>query len=165
MYFTDPQFGLFVHTYTPSIALWILSAMLVGVLLYKKKNRDAAVFSIALVLTAVIVWAAKLMFAVPRPEDALVVLTSYAFPSGHAAGGAFLAVMLSWLYIRRKKTTTLHILVVCSFVLLGFMLGYSRLLINVHTPFQVLTGFLLGAAIPLIVVWISSKNYFSFLGK
>jgi undecaprenyl-diphosphatase len=165
MYLTHSQLGLFVHTYTPSIAIWIVSAILVCILLYKKKKKDAVVLSTALIATTAAVWAMKLIFAVPRPEDALVVLTSYAFPSGHAASGAFLAIMLSWLYGKEKKLTPLRALMMFNFVLLGSLLGYSRLLIGVHTPSQILAGFLLGAAIPLFVIWIARNIHLPFLGK
>jgi undecaprenyl-diphosphatase len=162
---TDPQLGLFIHELTPPTVLWIFSLFLICMLLYRKKRDEAAVFFIALLSTTAAVFITKVLFAVPRPEDALITLTSYAFPSGHAASGAFLCVMLSWLYIKSKRLSPLRVSVLFIFLCMGLFLGYSRLLIGVHTPLQVAAGFIIGTAIPLLVIKMYYKNYFPFLGK
>lgn len=168
MYFLNSEFGLLIHLFTPPMVLWILSVCVIAGLLISGKKSEAIIFAIALFATTIAIWSAKLFFAIPRPVDALVSLDSYAFPSGHAASGMFLAVMLSWLYIKHTgKLNAFGYIMSAVFILFGLLLGYSRILIGVHTPFQVFAGFILGSAVPLAVLFALSKGkgYLSRFGK
>lgn len=153
------QIALAIHHYTPTHMLWAFAALTILLLLTRKRRYEALVFALALLAITASVWFAKLLFAVPRPEDALVVLTSYAFPSGHAASGAFLMVMLLWLYRRfiPNPPTPQRIGIVFLLAGFAFLLGYSRIIIGVHTPLQVLAGFALGAIVPLCVLCTAAR--------
>lgn len=84
----------------------------------------------------------KEFFAVPRPEDALVPVSGYAFPSGHAMGAAFLAMMIGFLTHRIPRLQRYGILLAVSVVTVAVMV--SRVHLNVHTPLQVYAGASLG---------------------
>ena len=92
------------------------------------------------------VWFLKLMFAVPRPAEALVQAGGYAFPSGHASGVMFLAIVLEW-YFRVVLQVQQLLLVRIALVLFVLAVGYSRLYLQVHTLDQVLAGFLVGGVV------------------
>lgn len=160
MSFLSPQLGLLINTLTPTLAFWLVAASILLVLLYKKEKRKAAIFTTALFATTLCVEIIKLSFAVPRPQDALIVLSTYAFPSGHAASSAFLATSLLWLYKSTAKNASLVSTLLVGSILLGFalLIAYSRILIGVHTPLQVVTGFCIGVAIPLAVIFLSNKQ-------
>lgn len=165
MYLASPAFGLLIHHITPSYSVFIFTVLIVGVLLLSKNTVQALVFAIAVAATNLLVTVLKLSFAIPRPADALVELSSYAFPSGHAATGACLAIMLSWLFLKKNGHNSIGFLLAGVCILLGFVLGYSRILIYVHTPFQVLAGFCIGGAVASGCIYLERKGYFSFLGK
>lgn len=159
------EIGLFVNTVTTTSGFYILCGLLIAVLIYIKKREEAIIFATAMVLTTSCVVVLKLLFAVPRPEEALLVLTSYAFPSGHATSAMFLAVTLTWLYLKRSPTNLyLKVFTITILFNAALFVGYSRLIIGVHTPLQVLAGFAIGALIPLLCIYFLSGKTKLFLG-
>lgn len=158
------EVGLFINTATPTSGYFVLCFVAIVVLFLSKKKREAVIFSVALFCTTVTIIIIKLVFAVPRPADALLDLSTYAFPSGHAASAMFLAVMLSWLYIKKHSENRVRTaILVALFIVIALFVGYSRVLIAVHTPVQVIAGFVVGAIIPLLCIYFFSKSNALFL--
>lgn len=135
--------------------LLMVGALLL-VFLVRKNIRDAvALFASA----AGLILATQLFkeaFQVPRPIESLIEVTGYAFPSGHAAGSAFLALVVAFLV--RKQSKPVRYLVVALAVLIALLVGMSRVMYQVHTPFQVLAGFGIGLAFAGLFMWVSSKR-------
>lgn len=71
----------------------------------------------------------------------------YGFPSSHASNMAALAVTGSY-YYRRAVIPLFSIAVV---------IGYSRIYVGVHYPFDVLGGFVWGGTIAAGVIWVGKK--------
>lgn len=157
-----PELGLLINSVTPSFLLWVICIFLIAILLCIRRYGDAVTLLLSLSATTGSVFILKLLFATPRPEDALITLTSYAFPSGHAAAGMLLAVLCSWLLweYRKKQHVSQHLYETSIIVLfaLALLLGYSRILIGVHTTAQVLAGFAVGLLIPIAVIYLRSKK-------
>jgi undecaprenyl-diphosphatase len=149
------RIGLSIHALTPPALFWGIVLGVILFLWHENKRKEAALFSAALLLNTAAVGITKLALAVPRPENALIELSSYAFPSGHAASGMFLAVMGSYLYRRFNGPHPLGVSV--TFVILGTLLGISRILTHVHTPFEVFAGFAYGIAIPLLCIALFTR--------
>lgn len=92
----------------------------------------------------------KNLLRVPRPDPAVVRQpapeTSFSFPSDHAQTGG----VVFWGYlaskVRRRWFTALA-------VLMALLLGMSRIYLGVHTPQDVLGGWLIG----LVVLWTMFK--------
>jgi membrane-associated phospholipid phosphatase len=105
----------------------------------------------AAVLTAAAVWSADLITllvklvverprpfeTIARPEPLLQAAVGQSMPSGHAATSAAGALVL-W-YLTRRAAVGL--------VLLALAMGYSRVYVGAHYPFDVLAGLALGAAV------------------
>lgn len=72
---------------------------------------------------------------------------SYSFPSSHAANIFALAVAGSY-YFKRAAA---------PLFILAFMIGYSRVYVGVHYPFDVLGGFAWGGTIAAGVVWVERR--------
>ncbi|MEX2117058.1 MAG: phosphatase PAP2 family protein [Bacteroidota bacterium] len=76
--------------------------------------------------------------------------SGYSFPSSHAVNNAAGAVVLSFFY--RKWTW--------AFAVFAGVVGFSRVYVGAHYPFDVLGGFVLGAGCAALVlmafVWIRS---------
>ena len=138
---------------------------------YKKKLRRLLLLLLpALFITLAVTYGLKYLTmvarpCVPCPAGAGIqssVLTSeplefcnpyceadYSFPSGHAA--AIFAVFTSGLlaFSRKKKYLFLYII--------PLLVSYSRLALAVHAPADVLSGALLGIAVP-VLVWKIEKS-------
>lgn len=126
---------------------------LVGIVIaLSRRNLRIAVFLAATVmLMGLVTAAAKGLRDRPRPGTALISETSTAFPSGHALGImvsvlAFLTV--GWPILSPRMRTTGA--VVGAAVV--FLVGMSRVVLNVHHTTDVLAGWALGLLYYLLCV-------------
>lgn len=130
--------------------------------LFKKRQHRSVVLLVASVLGAVIIsHSLKLLFARPRPElwEALVNVTTFSFPSGHAIASSALALTLAYI----SWATKWRVAAVITGVVYAFLVGLSRLYLGVHYPSDVVAGWLVSTAWVLIVVgvfhlWSVRKN-------
>lgn len=98
----------------------------------------------------------KELTEVPRPDTALVSVSGYAFPSGHAAGIIFLAIVLMFLTRNAPHVTRIAVYGVSGATALT--VGLSRIYLEVHTLPQVLAGFLLGAFWALVFIVLQAPT-------
>jgi undecaprenyl-diphosphatase len=141
---------IFITTVLASTETFTLVLVLVSLYVARKRNLIEGLFiagSTAVLLASV--WGLKLWFAVPRPPDALMSAGGYAFPSGHAAGVLFMVLVLEWYSRSMFRGQQLYFLRVALGVLV-LAVGYSRVYLQVHTPLQVLAGFLIGGVIGIL---------------
>lgn len=84
-----------------------------------------------------------------RPDVAhqIVRADGYAMPSGHAAGIAFVAVLVAVFHPRLRVVAALSALVV----------GWTRVALGVHYPSDVVAGWLLGAVFGYACVLVSAR--------
>lgn len=112
----------------------------IGLLVSPNRKR----FAIALVLTVVLVLAAKELYAEPRPcltaPGLIDCPVESGFPSAHAAVAVVVALGVlgtPWFYLLGA---------------LAAMTAYSRIYLGVHTPGQVAAGIALGALVYLLTL-------------
>lgn len=110
----------------------------------RQQRRARAVFvGAGTLMSTAIMSAAKAFFDRARPElwPRLVEETSASFPSGHSTFAAALAatvIILCWARPYRWP-------VVCAAIVLAFLAGFSRVVLGVHYPTDVLVGWITGA--------------------
>lgn len=111
------------------------------------------VFVVGCAITALLVFAGKASFDMPRPYIALpsgsvnvltVLKEPYSFPSGHAAF-AMLVAWAFWPYCRRRWRALLALCVV--------WVGVSRISVGAHFPADVLAGYVCGG----ISGWLAAR--------
>lgn len=108
-------------------------------------------FFFSLSLTFVTVHSIKALFALPRPLEALVSIDGYRFPSMHAALAGTILSSLSWYanaHIRSSIGKTILVLV----ALFGIcFVGYTRTVLGVHKPIDVIVGAFIGITVSMLV--------------
>ncbi len=127
---------------------------------YNKKLGYQLAFS--WLISGVIVNVAKLFIKIPRPfvtdktlnpvEKALGHATGYSFPSGHTQSATSIYGTLSIFFGKRVK------LFGYLFIIPIICVAFSRMYLGVHTPYDVLAGFVIGLAVVLVLNYLYT-NY------
>ena len=142
-YGTGLRSFMMAFTELGSLPLWFL---VVPLLWLAQKKREAAALLVALL--TVILFAASMKYAIGRPRpydviqavDPLYRLVDPSFPSAHAMTVFAVAVAIG----RKWRRALIPLLVLAAAV------GYSRVYIGVHFPYDVASGALIGILIGLV---------------
>jgi len=87
----------------------------------------------------------KLAFQRPRPMEAVLLETSYSFPSGHASIAVGFYGFLGYMLIRSVRPWKTKVNLLLATALLIALIGLSRIVLGVHYLSDVWAGFLVGA--------------------
>ena len=113
---------------------------------YLRRQRGYAVFVVlAALLPTVVMSVAKRFFGRARPElwPRIVEESSASFPSGHSTFAAALATMIVLIYWQRPRRKT----IAAAAAAFALMMGFSRIVLGVHYPTDVLVGWITGMSI------------------
>ena len=101
----------------------------------------------------------KALFAVNRPDGVhLVFETSYGFPSGHAMMAAVFFGFAAYLLRRILKGRYFGAICAAAAVII-LLIGFSRIYLGVHSPTDILGGYLVAAAVVLVGSVVSERMY------
>jgi membrane-associated phospholipid phosphatase len=129
-----------------------LVAVALGLLLWRRRRREALFLAVSTAGGAALNESLKLIFHRPRPQLAwAAVQPDYSFPSGHAMESLViyvaLALIVGVIWGRRAG-----IVAVVVAVVLALLIGTSRIYLGYHYLTDVVAGFFAGAAWLLIVL-------------
>ncbi|WP_295685212.1 phosphatase PAP2 family protein [uncultured Nevskia sp.] len=138
--FAITQFGNFMT----------LLAVVIGValaLLLRRRWLELGAWLIATAGNGLLNRALKLSFERARPlyDHGLVIEPSYSFPSGHASGSLAVYGMLTWLLLHWLPAPARLPLLIGTTTLI-LLIGFSRVLLQVHYFSDVIAGFASAAA-------------------
>jgi membrane-associated phospholipid phosphatase len=144
---------LIAFTQLGSTPMLVVAVTVGTIWLWRTGHRRTAIILVAnAVASQVLMVALKLYIARPRPTlfDEITRPETFSFPSGHSMSamaiyGAIAAVLIT--HHRNHRT-----LIVASAAVLIAMIGFSRIYLGVHWPFDVLAGF--AAGVPLLVATV-----------
>jgi undecaprenyl-diphosphatase len=128
--------------------LLIASAIVIFLYLDRQKKYSILLASAMLgewLMTTIV----KAATHVTRPENAVVIVNEFAFPSGHVMTTAVLFGVLLYVISKRWRSRNGKIILIIFLVLLSLSVGASRLYLNVHWFSDILGAYLLAA------LWIS----------
>jgi membrane-associated phospholipid phosphatase/phosphoglycolate phosphatase-like HAD superfamily hydrolase len=127
--------------------LILLIAAIVGGLWWSGRMAQAVYLSVSVAVALILNPLLKLAFARPRPTDALVDVSSAAFPSGHTTTATTIATALAVI----AWPTRWRWAMIAVAALFSLAMGVSRVYLGVHWASDVLGGWALGFTIAMAV--------------
>ncbi len=152
----NPFFDLIMPIIT-EIKIWLIPLICIGIVLILRggtKGRIVAILAIIILFltdqsTAHIL---KPLFARPRPGNTLLnihligpVLSSFSFPSCHAANVSGIAILFSAFYKRWRPL----------FLVITLLVSFSRIYIGVHYPSDIIGGWICGIFWATLIIGIA----------
>lgn len=128
-------------------------------LVFRNKWKLAAAMLFSIGLTgAASVWM-KAYFMRARPAEALGKVWDWSpsFPSAHAAMAVALFVVLAYIVTRRRMSSVARLGIWSGCVGAALLVGWSRLILNVHWPSDVIAGWLLGAVCAAAAILLAER--------
>ncbi len=135
---------IFITSFANPLNLFLFSGLLFVVFIVKKKWYHAVLLLTGMaggVLFEVII---KFLMQRERPINALIEISGYSFPSGHATMATIFFALLLYAFKNDIKNRVLKILFISGTILAFLLVGLSRVYLNVHWFSDVLAGFALG---------------------
>jgi YegS/Rv2252/BmrU family lipid kinase len=136
---------------------WTVGAVLLAIAAFAAWRRERRVAGWIVVSGVIVIGGnalLKLAFQRPRPswDEPLYEPGGWSFPSGHAAGAGVLAAVLVLLTIVLTGRGWKRRLLITAWVVLGLVIGVSRILLGVHYLSDVVAGWCVGVAVT-VGVW------------
>lgn len=143
---------VFITNLGNPIAVFLISVVIFIALLLKKKTKEEYLFAGGLLACALVNPLIKNIVKLPRPVGSIAE-TGYSFTSGHAAFSTTFVLLL--LYILLPSINKKYRAVVTfAGLLIAFLIGMSRLYLGVHYATDVIGGFVLGAVIAALSIYV-----------
>jgi len=128
-------------------SLFLLTLILIILFVLRGEKKFALFFLIANGVSELSVLILKEITQISRPANAIVFEDSFSFPSGHAVSAVVFLGLLTFFVLKKSKSKFLKKFSVIFSVFMIFLVGFSRLYLNVHWLSDVIGGFLIGAII------------------
>lgn len=110
-------------------------------LMFKKRFDDLLIYLTAVLGGSVLVFILKTAVHRVRPHAGFALIQGWSFPSGHTMMSIIFYGMLAYLFIRRTQSWKLQVLAVSAACLIIFLIGLSRIYLDVHYLSDVLAGY------------------------
>ena len=137
------------------IILGAVVIVVAAVLFFTRRTAFAIYLLVSAVVSVALVSVTKSVVSSSRPptSGALLEVTSWSYPSGHASAGIAVIGALGLIVLALSRSRALRVLG-WALIVLGVMVGVSRLSLGVHWLADVVGGWLLGLAVTSAAVWL-----------
>ena len=117
------------------------------VMVLKRRKRIAAVALICLTGSFLFILLLKGYFGRQRPTGCIYPNDCFSYPSGHSTLAVYFYGLLNYLILRYKPMKIkYHLLITFALVSLVCLVAFSRIVLSVHFPSDIIAGFFLGGA-------------------
>jgi len=145
---------IFITNIANPTNLFVLSIILFGFLIYKKKWYCSLLLFFSMMGGLLFELLIKIIVHRARPENALIGASGYSFPSGHAIRAIIFFSLLIYSFKDDIKNISLRYIFIISNIILFLLIGFSRVYLNVHWFSDVIAGFALGLFWLIILILI-----------
>jgi undecaprenyl-diphosphatase len=118
----------------------ILGAVVLAVLLVKKRYKHASFFIISLAAGTALWSVIKILVQRPRPEIGVISSSGFSFPSGHSASAALFFGLMIYLFKDDFKSKIGKNIFVAACVAVALLVCFSRFYLEVHWLSDVIAG-------------------------
>jgi undecaprenyl-diphosphatase len=139
-----------IISYFGSAVVIALVALIAIVLDKKRQALEISGWIIGLSGGVVLSQLVKHLVARPRPTFALIHVTGFSFPSGHATISIIGYGLLAYFQVLTLSDWSSRVRTVCGAAVLVLLIGFSRMYLEVHFLSDILAGYAAG------LVWLSS---------
>jgi membrane-associated phospholipid phosphatase len=142
-------------TFTANYEIILLLVVLVGAILWRKRQAMlAGAFVAAVIAEEIVAYALKHLVGRMRPSPSFsdYQANSFSFPSGHVLRASVLFGFLSYLLYRSVKSSLLRLGIILGYILSVALVALSRVYLGVHFPSDVLASVLMGAALLTLII-------------
>lgn len=141
---------------TISVVIFLL---VIALFLWLKKYKKESLFvAVIAILDGLFLFLFKNVIQRVRPLNQLGSETGFSFPSGHAATAVVLFGLISYLIWKHFKSRTVRAITICISVFMVFLIGFSRVYLNVHWLLDVLAGYCLGGFLLLLGIYLFERK-------
>jgi undecaprenyl-diphosphatase len=138
------------------VFVWPFRVIITLILASKRRWQAVAVWVLAIVVSEPFIWLLKNAYGRERPPLALVDTASASFPSGHAIGGAVLAVGLVIAFVPAGPARRNLEIAAAAFAL---FMSASRVYLGAHFLTDVVAGVAFGAAVAIGAAVVVHRFY------
>ena len=122
--------------------------------------KGVIVISLSVFLAGLLSVIIKSIFKILRPENMLVLENGYSFPSAHTAlifAFSFSTIFILFKYFKDRNHILLNYLHSVLFLSIATLVGFTRLILQVHRPVDIVGGVVLAA----FCTFFSVKIYYT----
>ncbi len=111
---------------------------------YAKKKKEAILVLVGFYGGVALSYSLKRIFQIARPEDHLVPIDGYSFPSGHAMSAVIFYSLLAFIIGKEIKNKSDRLIFIIANIVIILLVGLSRVMLKVHYLTDVIGGYLIG---------------------
>jgi len=157
-HFIDQLF--IIITYLNNFESVVTFSIFISIYLIKRKRYKVLRFYFFTIITATITtYFLKIFTLRDRPDNGLINITSYSFPSWHATLSVVLSVLVFVIFIDNIKNKLSKKLFMSIVFMWPLLIGFSRIYLNVHWLSDVLAGW--GQGLFIVSISILFFKYFN----
>ncbi|HLR53856.1 MAG TPA: phosphatase PAP2 family protein [Pseudogracilibacillus sp.] len=142
----------------PFMVPFVIGMMIVIWCIYRAW-RPAFTYGLVILGTYIVNKSSKLFIARDRPETSVLLdANGYSFPSGHAMVSFVCYGLLAYFTGKMVRSPVFSMIVYCYFIIFAFLIGFSRFILNVHYPTDIVAGWGLGGIILYGTIALCNRN-------
>lgn len=149
------------HLGSPPVVVGLALAATVAGLIWRRIRGAAWTLPVAVIGAGIIIQSVKMLMHRPRPSlyTPLLHEAGFSFPSGHSVIAMVVYGLLGYFALGLVKNEALRLAVRLGTMLLVFLIGLSRVYVQVHYPTDVLAGW--AAGVPWLLACLGLHEIFA----